>query len=152
MLTIRQIKVSSTLASSLVLVSIPLSSFLIIIWLNSILVKYMRQDIGTNLCGYYVCEYIRLFTTERRTTVKNLDVCKQYSQIYFIIVFMTMILYIYTHTTHIHISLLLKDHVQEGRTTTTRAHTSNSRGIVGIFTYRGHRWKGRIACNFMISM
>jgi hypothetical protein len=33
--------------------------------LNSVLVKCLRQEAGNNLCGYYVCEFIRQTTKEK---------------------------------------------------------------------------------------
>ena len=33
----------------------------------------MRQEAGNNLCGYYVAEYIRMFSTERRGDKNYLD-------------------------------------------------------------------------------
>jgi hypothetical protein len=46
--------------------------------------KSLEQEKGTNLCGFYVCDYIWWFTTERRARAVNLEVRKQYSQFYFI--------------------------------------------------------------------
>ena len=45
----------------------------------------MWQQPGTNLCGYYICEFIRQHTTERgRMTPKQFEVRKQNSHFYFI--------------------------------------------------------------------
>ena len=38
----------------------------LLFWLNYILVKCARQPEGTNLCGFYVCEFIRTYTTEHK--------------------------------------------------------------------------------------
>jgi hypothetical protein len=101
--------------------------------------KSLEQEKGTNLCGFYVCEYIRWFTTERRAHEANLEVRKQYSQFYFI-----TINYVEFHLTYIyHIDLLLKDEEGASEAPTKGALMSNSRGIVGIPIERGHRSKRR---------
>jgi hypothetical protein len=38
----------------------------LLFWLNSILVKCDQQPLGMHLCGYYVCEFIRTFNSERK--------------------------------------------------------------------------------------
>jgi hypothetical protein len=38
----------------------------LLFWLNSILVKCDQQPSGTHLCGYYICEFICTFTSERQ--------------------------------------------------------------------------------------
>ena len=46
--------------------------------------RWLEQPKGTNLCGYYVCEYIRFSTSEVRPSPRVFEVRKQYSQFYFI--------------------------------------------------------------------
>ena len=55
----------------------------------------MRQEKGTNLCAYYVCENIR-FMTERSGDARHLWVRKHYSQFFYDDL-------IYIHTTNIFI-------------------------------------------------
>ena len=47
-------------------------------------VRLLKRPKGTNLCGYYVCEYIRWSTSEVRPSPRVFEVRKQYSQFYFI--------------------------------------------------------------------
>ena len=35
----------------------------------------LRQETGTNLCAFYVCEYIRSFVSERDREQRTRDVC-----------------------------------------------------------------------------
>ena len=62
------------------------------------LVKGLQQPPGTNLCGFYVCEYIREATSERKPDSNLFQVRKQYSQFYFI-----TINCVEFHSTHISI-------------------------------------------------
>ena len=48
------------------------------------LVKYLWQEGGNNLCGYYICEFIYNSTPERGYSDEQYEVRKQYSQFYFI--------------------------------------------------------------------
>jgi len=34
-------------------------------------IKYAQQPQGTHLCGYFICEYMRLLTVESRDWVAN---------------------------------------------------------------------------------
>uniref|UniRef100_A0A453NN41 Uncharacterized protein n=1 Tax=Aegilops tauschii subsp. strangulata TaxID=200361 RepID=A0A453NN41_AEGTS len=49
--------------------------------INSILVKCMRQAQGTNLCGYVVCENIRMKTSERKLADKNFQLLQMRDQL-----------------------------------------------------------------------
>ena len=55
----------------------------------------MRQEQGTDLCAYYVCENIRIYTEWRRD-VRQVQVRKHYSQFFYDDL-------IYIHTTNIFI-------------------------------------------------
>jgi hypothetical protein len=48
------------------------------------MVKGLKQPKGTNLYGFYVCKYIRWFTSELRARDLDFHIRKQYSQFDFI--------------------------------------------------------------------
>ena len=80
------------------------------LWLlltNSILLKYLRQEKRNNLCGYYICEFIRMMTSERRSDKRQFIVSKYYSQFY------DDLIYIYTHIIYSYWSLLKIDDMRE---------------------------------------
>ena len=89
----------------------------------------MLQLAGTNLCGYYICDYIynATFSKDSGYSKKDFDVRKQhYSQ--FCVEFHS---YIYMHVLTPFFKLALG---AGGRTPTTRSHKNNSRGIGGILS------------------
>jgi hypothetical protein len=110
----------------------------------------MRQAPGNNLCPYYVCENIRMITSERSRSERQLWVRlpEHYPQFFYHDL-------IYIHTTNIFILIsFFKADGDAGQAPTNGSRTSNSRGNSGIFGRPGHRSQRRIplqavmpACN-----
>ena len=61
----------------------------------SILVKCDQQPRGTHLCGYYVCETIRTFTSEHKD--HRYDVSNEHSHLYFYPSFFVIMIDIHIH-------------------------------------------------------
>src|SRR3990170_2806676 len=89
----------------------------------------MRQAPGNNLCAYYICENIRIMTSERSKSERQLWVRlpEHYPQFFYHDL-------IYIHTTNIFILIsFFKADGDAGQTPTNGSLTSNSRGNSGIF-------------------
>jgi hypothetical protein len=100
----------------------------------------MRQAPGNNLCPYYVCENIRMITSERSRSERQLWVRlpEHYPQFFYHDL-------IYIHTTNIFILIsFFKAEGDAGQALTNGSRTSNSRGNSGIFARPGHRSQRRI--------
>ena len=96
-----------------------------------ILVKCAKQPDGTNLYGYYVCDFIRERTVEKGKVLEQFYVRKLYSQFSFITI----------NCVELH-SYILNPFFKLGRTEaghspTTVSPASNLRGIGGILKKRG---------------
>jgi hypothetical protein len=111
----------------------------------------MRQAPGNNLCAYYVCENIRIMTSERSRSERQLWVRlpEHYPQFFYHDL-------IYIHTTNIFILIsFFKADGDAGKAPTNGPHTSTSRGNCGIFGWPGHTSQRRIplhlmpACNYL---
>jgi hypothetical protein len=64
-------------------------------YIYSILVKCDQQPRGTHLCGYYVCETIRTFTSEHKDY--RYDVSNKHSHLYFYSSFFVIMIDIHIH-------------------------------------------------------
>ena len=106
--------------------------------MNYILVKCLRQGAENNLCGYYVCEFIRESTHELgEAYLEQLRVCQQYSQFYFIAIISVLI----------YIDPFFKlDRTDAGPSSTKGAGTSNKEEICRFLDEEVLKPKGEYYC------
>ena len=144
-LEFREIKnVSTTIPRSAHLFNSSLNSIIMLgyfDWSNSILVKCPKQGKRNNLCGYYVCEFIRHMTCDNTSPDGELyqfRVRKPYSQFKFITI----------NCVEFHSYMLTPffklDRTVAGRSSTAETRTGNSRGNCRILRCRGPKCEWRV--------
>ena len=114
-------------------------------WLNSILEQWcLLQPTGTHLCGYYVCEYIQMRTTEKFNNLRNKEVRKRYSQFFSL----PSIVWSFIHNCF---SPSFKGCKEAERPPTKWPYNSNCGGVGRISSWGGHTWKRRALLSTYIS-
>ena len=105
---------------------------------NHVLVKCLQQGDENNLCGYYVCEFIRQTTYATGRDLEALHIRQPSILSYYHLLSLLSFINIYWPL------FFILDRTAAGRSSTKGSRTSNSRGNCGILRCRGPRSEGRI--------